>query len=384
MALNNWEHFVYALPDPQAHFETLRSQPMRLEILLKIFSSSRFLSNTLAKNPDFFKWVTDPEKLRHIRDCQAHTSDLLQVREKYPNEQDWLNALRRYRRREFLRIGTRDIALPASLSEITRELSNLAETLIQTVLERSWEGLREAGKVTPSPWEAWEKHFCILAFGKLGGRELNYSSDIDLVGLCDDSITVLRNQTAQDIGKDPYVPAMESVRGYLSQYTEEGYIYRVDLRLRPYGIKGPLIPSLSNLLHYYKTSAALSEIQALLKMRPVAGNLQLGYQFLDQVSPLLSAQRDANAIVESVEKIRSIALKQKVCFQPVMDVKNGLGGLRDIEFMVQGLQLIHAKENPDILHGNTLKALGNLEEAGILDSQLAEQLKEDYSYIRRV
>jgi len=384
MALNNWEHFVSVLPDPKAHFEKLQSQPMRLEILLNIFSASQFLSDTLVRNPEFLEWTTDPGNLHRLRDCQAYAHELQEMKKIFPRLADWMNALRRYRRREFLRIGTRDIVLHMSLPEITRDLSNLSEALIQTVLERAWEQLRLAGKISSTEWEDAERHFCILAFGKLGGRELNYSSDVDLVGFCDDQVTARRSQTAQDSGHDPYALAMESIRAYLSQYTEEGYVYRVDLRLRPYGIEGQLIPSTTSLLHYYQKSAALGEIQALLKMRPVAGNLQLGYEFLDMIRPLLVEKRDPRWIVQSVEKMRSRAMRPGNRSHPVMDVKSGLGGLRDIEFMVQGLQLIYAPERPTLLHGNTLEALRALKEEGIIDEKLTMQLSEDYIFIRRV
>ncbi|MBN1594771.1 glutamate-ammonia-ligase adenylyltransferase [candidate division FCPU426 bacterium] len=384
MALNNWERFVQALPDPRRHFEMLSSQPMRLEILLKLFSSSQFLANVLVRNPEFLDWVTDPRNLRRPREHRDHADELVKMRAAHEGEREWLNALRRYRRREMLRIGTRDIALQASLAEVVHDLSNLADTLIQMVLDRSWEVLRAAGKIPAAASGDPAQYYCILALGKLGGRELNYSSDIDLLGVCAEHAGSWRQRLAQELGKDPFALVMENTRAYLAQYTEEGNMYRVDLRLRPYGAEGLLIPSIDHLVHYYQTTATLGEIQALLKIRPVAGNLQLGNALCEQLRFLLLTERDPRLVVQSIEKMRSLAMKQNQRNQQVMDVKSGLGGLRDIEFMVQGMQMIHAAAYPDIVEGNTLTALEHLGQTGILDNRTAVQMQEDYIFLRRV
>ncbi len=385
MALNNWERFVGALPDPGAHFESLRFQPMRLEILLNIFSSSQFLADTLVRYPEFLDWATDPKKLHILRARAAYAEELAALAARAPAEAEWLNALRRFRRREFLRIGTRDICLRAPLPDITRELTNLAEALVQTVLDRVWADLGQAGKVPPAAWQDPHRHFCILAFGKMGGQELNYSSDIDLLGVCDDTAAGVRQGILQETGKDPFALAMESVRAYLSQYTEEGVVYRVDLRLRPYGIEGQLVPSAGSLLDYYERYAALSEIQALLKLRPVAGNLEFGLDFMEEIKAQLLRRRDPRDISRSIKKMRSQALlQQERKGAAVRDVKSGLGGLRDIEFLVQGLQLKHAPDTPALLEGNTLRAAEILNKAGFLPPDVFNHLEDDYIFLRRV
>ncbi len=385
MALNNWERFVRVLPDPKKHFENLLSQPKRLEILLSIFSSSQYLADILVRNPGFLESATDPRKIYLIRERSEYAHALERMGSLITETPEWLKGIRSYRRQEFLRIAARDICLHVSLPEITLELSNLAEALIQAALDRVWFQVCQDDHVRMPEGEETARRFCILAFGKLGGSELNYSSDIDLVGICDDRLGGKDSGYINNLGWDPFARIMEMLRSQLSQYTDEGYVYRVDLRLRPYGIEGQLVPSLPSLVRYYRESAALTEIQALLKMRPVAGNLELGFEFLEQIRPLLLQSRERKSIVQSVKKNRELAGKQSTRgLVSIMDVKSGLGGLRDIEFMTQGLQLIHASRGVDILEGNTLRALDILAREKILPDEIVLKLKENYVFLRKI
>jgi len=229
-----------------------------------------------------------------------------------------------------------------------------------------------------------ENHFCILAYGKLGGHELNYSSDIDLLG-----IFPVPDGLAKDLGietavlKYLFVWVMERISLDLSMHTEEGYAYRVDLRLRPYGRAGELVYSVPGLVDYYGTTASLWEIQAALNIRPIAGNHQLGYMFLEQIESMLTNRRSREEIVQSIEKMRTAAIK-KISPAGSTDVKSGVGGLRDVEFLVQGLLLLHAPDIKGLLEGNTLRALKRLEQEGILPATTTAQVREDYLFLRRV
>jgi [glutamine synthetase] adenylyltransferase / [glutamine synthetase]-adenylyl-L-tyrosine phosphorylase len=369
MALNNWERFIVALASPEFHFNLLLSQPMRLEILLGIFSGSQFLADTLVRNPGFLDWVVIPEILHRSRDSKDMEEDLRQAAEGATGHGEWLNRLRRLRRREILRIGTRDICLAVSTRDVVAELSHLAEALVRVVMEQTMERLRLPQDV--------RDRFCILALGKLGGLELNYSSDIDLLGLWD-------NRDAPLGGMDNriYARLMEEVRSDLSRHTEEGYAYRVDLRLRPFGREGELVPSLSTLVEYYRKTASLWEVQAALKVRPLAGNLRLGHTFLEHMRAVWVEGRSHESIVSSIDRLREKAVKGSSAAAP--DVKSGAGGLRDVEFLVQGLQLMHAGKKPDILEGNTLIALDLLCDAGVLPGEAVAELKKDYLFLRRV
>jgi len=251
---------------------------------------------------------------------------------------------------------------------VMEELSDLADSLIDAGLRRARKAAGGGGS------DASGFRFCVLAFGKLGGRELNYSSDIDLVGICD------AEGKGEDIVRATSV--MEALRQDLSAHTAEGYVYRVDLRLRPYGASGQLVFALEPLLEYYRSAASPWEIQALMKARPVAGDLELGGEFLDAVRPLLRAPRERAAVVSSIDRLRTDAVKGLK--GSAADVKTGLGGLRDIEFLVQGLQLIHAHAHRELLDGNTLSALAALGKTGVLETEAVQRLSEDYLFLRRV
>ncbi len=376
MALNNWERYLQALPDPQEHFGRMLSQPMRLEILLSIFSASNFLADTLIRDPALLDYIGRPEILHARNSPDTVAEELRGFSKEAADRAAWLAALRRYRSREILRIGARDVCLGTPTATIMDELSCLADGIVEAALAR----LRmDAADQNPAGGSGESgPRFCVLAFGKLGGRELNYSSDIDLLGLCDESDesgTAIREASGY----------MEALRSDLSSHTPEGYVYRVDLRLRPYGSSGQLVSTVSSLLDYYSRSAALWELQALLKARPIAGDLNIGRAFLDKVKGVLLSPRDKSAVASAINNLREKALKGLSHGLPgTTDVKAGLGGLRDVEFLVQGIQLIHAKERPGLLEGNTVAALEAVAAAGILPRKTAEQLAGDYLFLRRV
>ncbi|NLF38951.1 glutamate-ammonia-ligase adenylyltransferase [bacterium] len=382
MALNNWERFVSCLASPGDHFALLRSQPMRLDILLSIFAGSQFLADTLIANPEFFDWVTTPRNLQRMRDREELDAELRDVNARSATRRDWQNALRRLRRREILRIGTRDMWLNVAVKEITREISLVAEALTQAALARCW---REACTRLPAA-ATLEQHFCIFAFGKLGGGELNYSSDIDLLGMYDDvSLRAAVDAAVFASAPDTYAKLIEGLRADLADHTEEGYAYRVDFRLRPFGSSGELVTSLTELQRYYLHEASLWEVQASLKLRPIAGNVSAGNRFLSLLLPLWTEQRSRNDVGASISSLRDKAMKHYAkAAGAVIDVKTGIGGIRDIEFLAQGLQLVHAHAFPEILSGNTLDALDKLAACELLPHQMAGQLRADYVFLRRI
>ena len=359
MALNNWERLVANMDDPEDHFDTLLAQPSRLEILHKLLAGSQFFAETLIQNPDLFEHVTDPEQLRHGVSVETHLESLAALAE--TDEVSWRNIIRAYRKREILRIGTRDLAMGAPLADVAEELANLAEAIIKAALRRI---LCSSNRDTDG--------YCVMAFGKLGGRELNYSSDIDLLGLAADPNRLFGVQEA--LGRD------------LSIHTPEGPGYRVDMRLRPWGRSGDLVQSTHALLRYYSGHAALWEIQALLKMRPVAGDKALGDQVLQRLGPLMRRRVDFSEIAAAIENNRRAALDEGASALRAgrRDIKNGRGGIRDIEFLVQGLQLKFLPDYAELRIGSTLGALETLKRLGLIDDSSAGDLVKDYTLLRRV
>ena len=377
MALNNWEQFAGALPDPADHYRLLFSQPKRLELALAIFSRSQFLANTLIARPELLQWVTAPEQVHRPVRREALEQELRGLASAARDRAEWRRALRRLRRREMLRIGTRDLCLRVDVRDIMLDLSALAEAILQVAAEQAW---RDAG---PGDTTATRARFCVLAFGKLGGEELNYSSDIDLLAVYDD-----RRDASESPAEETalFGSVMDRLRGDLAAHTEDGHAFRVDLRLRPYGSAGMLVSSVSGVEAYYREAAAPWEIQALLKLRPVAGSLPVGAALIERLKPILLARRDRATVAETILQMRETAQRQqrRGVLGGLTDVKTGLGGIRDVEFLAQGLQLIHAAEHPELLTPSTLQALDELAEAGILPDNLAIELMNDYIFLRRV
>jgi glutamate-ammonia-ligase adenylyltransferase len=358
MALNNWERLARALSDPAGHFRLLLAQPRRLEILLSVFAGSQFLSDTLIRHPDFFAWATQPEHLHRRRERAEMLEAFRELGRQASSPEAWRDALRIGRLREYLRLGLRDICLEAPIQEIMLELSALAEAILEAELER----LEET------------EELCILAFGKLGAEELNYSSDIDLLAVARPGLSAERLHVLARV--------VERLRADLGSHSEEGHVYRVDLRLRPYGRAGELVIGLEGALRYYREAASFWELQALLKARPVAGNLELGRRFLEKARERLSRPFARQEVASAVRKLRQASQAQlERGLAGGLNIKEGSGGIRDVEFLVQALQLMHA---PAVLAGSTLAALEGLRRASVLSAARAEQLKRDYLFLRRI
>jgi len=365
MALNNWERFLRVLGDPGEHFRALLAQPRRLDILLAVFAGSQFLSDALIQAPEVFEWATGSEHLHRVRSRVEFLRTFRELAHGSPTHAEWLTSLRRGRRREFVRLGIRDICLGAPIQDIMQELSMLAEAILQTALEQA---AGEAGIPADG--------LCILAFGKLGGVELNYSSDIDLLALAAEHTA---SERLTSLGR-----VVERLRADLAGHSEEGHVYRVDLRLRPYGRSGELVSSLDGALAYYRDKASLWELQALLKARPVAGDLSLGARFLELVRERFARPLPAQEIAFSIRSLRQAAQARLAKGLGGVNIKEGAGGIRDVEFLVQGLQLSHAHEVPALRSGGTLSALAELRSEGLLPPAPAEQLKRDYLFLRRI
>ena len=369
-ALNNWERYVAARGEPGRHFRTLLRQPTRLELLIRIFATSQFLADALVRSPELFDWVTEPGRLHRRRRLQD-------VVEELGERQSWLLRLRMLRRREILRIAVRDYCLQAPVTDVMRELSVVAEAFLHAAV-------RDLAAEQP----LLRERTCILAFGKLGAEELNYSSDIDLVALYDD----------RGLAPDRSAPLAHGVTALarslgttLAAHQGEMAAYRVDWRLRPYGSSGELAHSFSSLAAYYAGPANDWEVQALLRMRPVAGNCALGHALLQRARSAFArlgsdpARRGARAFA-TIERLRALALAGQAQrrLSQGRDIKSGAGGIRDLEFLVQGLQLQHLMQHPELVCGNTVEAIARLQRAGVLSAGSAAQLREDYLLLRRL
>jgi len=341
-------------------YEALRQNPRVVEILVTLFSASQFLTEILLRNPESLRLLLDRQSLtlrKTIEQIQTEAEEAANLRDPSPES---ASLLRRYQKTELLRIGASDFL---GLYDLRAVISQISRTAI--ALTRA--SLHLAAKQTGINPEG----FVVLAMGKLGGRELNYSSDIDLVFLSADN---QRN----------YTPLAQKLIEILAASTPEGFLYRVDMRLRPWGKDGPLVPTLTGYLKYLQNHARLWEKQALLKVRPIAGDLALGEQLREAAQPLIFGlpPEEVRAGVSTMKQRTEEFLREKG--RNWGEVKLGAGSIRDVEFVVQYLQLAYVNRFPHLRTRATLKALPRLRAAGLLSSTDARTLADGYTFLRTI
>jgi glutamate-ammonia-ligase adenylyltransferase len=381
MALNNLERFLAQPAGAQQLPSLLESRARPLEILLQLLSTSQFFSDLLATNPDYLDMLRVPLR-RSPNPRELHDQLQAEVDGTF-EDSSLLRAFRRFRQRQLLRIGTNDIIRDRPLEEITRDLSRVADASIEVALRSA---LRSVGNRfgVPHTEAGTPTHCVILAFGKLGGEELNYSSDIDLMFIYDEDGTT-RGKRISSISNDEfYGRVVGEVVRLLSAHTDRGQAYRVDLRLRPEGHRGPLARSLASTLLYYDTLGRTWERQALIKARPVAGDIELGDQFLQAVEPFVFRKYLTFAEINEIKMLkRRIEHKTGVAGDTDREVKTGHGGIRDVEFAIQFLQLLNGGDLRGVRQRNTLLAMQALEEVGCLTDQEYRALDTAYRFLRK-
>ena len=353
-SLINFERFLDSYGE--SAFQILKENPRLMEMLVTIFSASPFLTEILLRTPDALDLLNNRQRLTERKTIEQFQSEAISATRQVANEVEKLDSLRRYQRRELLRIGANDFLGLYDLRAVFSQLSRMAIGLVRACLALAVE------QTDTAPGS-----FVVLAVGKLGGWELNYSSDIDL-------LFAARKNT------DDYQALTEQLIKNITSTTAEGFLYRVDLRLRPWGNDGPLISSMDAYLKYIQTNARLWEKQAFLKARPIAGNLSVGEELRKQVEPLLfSAPAD---------KIRADIYGMKQRTEEILrergrrwgEVKLGEGSIRDIEFVVQFLQMTH----PAVRTRATIKAIAALREQNLLTAPEAHTLTDGYNFLRTI
>ena len=385
MALNNLERLL-AQPAacPQLP-HLLESRGRGLDAVLQLLAASQFFADTLAAYPEFLETVRTPPR-RHPSTAEL-TAELRAAVDAAPDDPAVLRAFRRFRNRHTLRIGINDSLRDRPLEEVTRELARLADASIEVALRHALK-TNAARFGTPTGPGGRPARIAGLAFGKLGGDELNYSSDIDLMFVYDhDGET--RGRRAGVPNAEFFTEVVRKVIRLLSAPTDRGIAYRVDLRLRPEGQRGPLARSLASTLSYYDTMGRTWERQALIKLRHVAGDAELAREFLAAVEPFVYRKYLSFAEINEVKALKR-QMEQRAGRAGgrdpgdiPQDVKTGRGGIRDIEYTVQFLQLLNGGDLPAVRQRNTLLALEALEIAGCLNSHETYILADAYRFLRK-
>ncbi len=381
MAFNNLERFLDTTGGLGQIDSLLESRARTLEILMQLLSTSQFFCDLLISDPDLLGMVRIP-----LRNSPSRNELLGQLQSEVGADtldSAMLRAFRRFRKKQILRIGTNDIFRDRPLEEITRDISLVADVSLEVALLIAQ---RQVSKRfgTPQTGSGEPARCVIMAFGKLGGRELNYSSDIDLMFLYDEE--GYTRGTHSEIDNDDYFArVLSEVIRLLSAFTENGQAYRIDMRLRPEGLRGPLARSIASTLSYYDSLGRTWERQALIKLRPAAGDIKLGEEFLRRIEPFVYRKYLSLAEINEIKALkRRIEHKTGKAGESDTEVKTGHGGIRDIEFTIQFLQLLNGGDLADVRERNTLLAMQALEKVGCLSDTEYRALEKSYRFLRKV
>lgn len=379
MAFNNFERMLAKVRSPLSIMTFLHRKPNSLVILLQMFATSQFFSDLIISSPEYFDFLWEQGEV--ALDPKLLREDILgELKVVWENEELVLHLLRRHRQREMLRIGFRDIVLGEPLDRITRSLSDLADCLVEVALAVAYRRQAERHG-EPRGADSRLARIVVLAMGKLGGAELNYSSDIDLMLIYDlDGRTDGRRKV--DNAEFFSLVIRDMVR-LLSANTSKGACYRVDLRLRPHGHTAALCMSLDQTLAYYDQHGRTWERQALVKARPIAGSMRLGDEFLRAIEPFVYRRFLSHVEINEIKTIKRKIESKATSDGDTTNLKTGPGGIRDIEFVTQFLQLVNGGVMGEIRERNSLKALKKLAAAGCINPDEHHSLEMAYRFLRK-
>ncbi len=367
-------------------FQKLQRDQGLFSDALALAAWSPLLATTLEQNPDYISWL-----MRERGDTRVRTREQLKESlARFALTNSSLHPqvmLARFRRRELLRTYLHDVRKAHSVVETTEELSNLADAILDFALSLTRQELEnrygpplrddEKGRVAPA-------EFCIIALGKLGSYELNYASDIDLVFIySDDGTTSGSGERGKLSNREYFIKLAENITKLVGKPSGEGAAYRVDLRLRPHGRDGALACSVEEALRYYTHTAQPWELQTLIRSRAAAGSNSLFARFASAVEE--QVYRPEVSIKDALASVR--LAKQKIDRHIQQgnhgfNVKLQRGGIREIEFIAQALQLAHGGRDEWLRVSHTLISLGRLADRDLITDQERTELSDAYTFLR--
>jgi len=370
-AIENLCRFVEATGARESFLSLFQSNEKFLELLLILFGSSGMLSQILIKRPDLVDVLTDMEAIYRFKLAEKIQEDLNSALKTSPDFESKSLGLRRTKQAEELRIGVRYLIKEADLAGTLEDLSNLADVFLQTVYRIACEEKKSGN----------HNDFCIIGMGKLGGHELNFGSDLDVLLVYDEG-----ESDPPPEGFSGYYSALsQMIYKLTSEMTSAGYAYKIDTELRPDGDAGALVLSVQGYEKYFKSRARIWEQQALVRARFVAGNAEVGKKFIEAVHQFVYQDKFEYGSLIEISRLRE-RMEQELAKESTKgkNVKLGFGGLADIEFAVQIIQLMHGKKFPRLRQTNTLSALKSFVALGLIDQDMAEELQDSYLFLRNL
>jgi glutamate-ammonia-ligase adenylyltransferase len=370
LALLNLSSFMAAVGARTSFLSLLQSHPATRAVLLRLFASSSYLSTIFIRHPDLLDTLVRSDLAKLRRSAFELNQELAGMIGAAPDFEARLDALRIFRHQEFLRIAIADLAGKFELEQLQAELTVLAEAVLRQALLIAREETVARHPVPAS------MALCTVAMGRLGSGEMSYNSDLDLIFVYRDA-----DESAEGgrVGASRIVQKLIAV---LEARTREGYVYKLDLRLRPSGNAGPLVTSLDSFIEYHRGSSAVWERQALIRARVVAGDEELGAQVeAARREFVFSRGLDATGVAEIAAMRQRMELEIGTEDKSRLNIKQGRGGLVDAEFAGQMLALRHGWRHRELRHRATLDLLRSAERCGIIAGADCERLGDHYRFL---
>jgi glutamate-ammonia-ligase adenylyltransferase len=374
-----WEHFVALAGSAGACIPT---DPATLQTLLRVWAASDFVARLCEREPQLPQALLDSGVLDTAAEpAGSKTRRLASLVQGIPDEPALMAALRRFRHWELARIAWRDLAGPATLQETLAALTEVADAVLQHALEKLYEWHCQRFGV-PRDAQGEAQQLVVLGMGKLGGGELNFSSDIDLIftfprkGHTDAPRAFSNEEFFQRLG--------QRLIKVLSETTADGFAFRVDMRLRPFGDSGPLVMHFDAVEEYYQHHGRDWERYALIKARVCAGDRRLGEQLLARLQPFVYRRYLDYSAFESLRAMKTLISREVERKGMRHNIKLGPGGIREIEFIGQAFQLVYGGREPALRNRGLLPVLSHLGTSGRLPDAAADGLRQAYEFLRRV
>ncbi len=373
-AESNLIRIIHSLYERVSFLSESIKYPHYIQILAAISAYSNYLTDVIVRNPEFLYWILSEEVLNGKLTEEYLAKEIQLAFDKFKTFSSKVNMLRSIKRREILRIGLNDILGNKDLLETTYQLSILAKIINQKLFQLCHQEIETKYEI-----KIKESRYCLISLGKLGGNELNYSSDNDFILFFD------KNTTVKSKPPKEYFEILNEATYLFIQtataITDKGFLYRVDFRLRPDGRTSPLCRTLKDYIQYYDTRGEDWERQMLIKMNYVGGSKKLFETFNNYIQHFVYPTSFSSSPISEISKIKK-DIERKV--GETENVKLFSGGIRDIEFAVQALQLLNAGKIPELRTGNSLDAIEVLLNHNLLSSDEAIIFRQAYLLYRKI
>ncbi|HET9917834.1 MAG TPA: bifunctional [glutamate--ammonia ligase]-adenylyl-L-tyrosine phosphorylase/[glutamate--ammonia-ligase] adenylyltransferase [Candidatus Binatia bacterium] len=356
-----------------------------LAALFAVLGGSAYLSDILFRQgkdwPDLFSRQI---KIKQ-KPAASHLKELSTVINEAKSFDDFCAALRRHKQREYLRIGARDLMPSVTMEETVRELTALADASLDAAYRFSRAEVEKDYGQLNLPGSDKSNEFVVIGMGKLGGGELNFSSDVDVIFLyANDEGESSGGRRGKTGAREFFSAVGQKIIHAMGDVNEDGFVFRIDLRLRPLGANGPLVQSTDSAMLYYESWGQCWERAAMIKARPVAGAIELGTRFLKEIEPFIYRRYLDYTTVDELRHMKErIENELLTGDDKARNLKLGYGGIREIEFFTQALQLVNGGYEPNLRGPSTLPALVELAKRKLISIEERDKLTDAYRFLRQ-